>query len=133
MLDGFKSSDSDALGAPVLDAGCLEQLRALDPSGGMAFVNRVLGTYLRSLDRQLELSAAARAIGEFETVGRAAHTLKSASASVGALTLSRYCQEVEQRIRRQELEGIDIHIDKLFAEVARVRQAVQAMLGANDA
>lgn len=131
MLEGYKSpAGDDRSGAAVLDAACLEQLRALDPSGGMAFVNRVLGTYLRSLDRQLEVSIEARAAGELETVGRAAHTLKSASASVGALALSRYCQEVEARIRRRDLDGIDTYIDRLFAEVARVRLAVQDALGA---
>jgi len=134
MLEGYKSpAEGDAAGVPVLDPACLDQLRALDPSGGMAFVNRVLGTYLRSLDRQLELSIAAREAGELDSVGRAAHTLKSASASVGALVLSRYCQEVEQRIRRQELEDIDTHIDRLFAEVARVRLAVQDMVGTGEA
>lgn len=133
MLEGAKASTEEVVEAAVLDTGCLDQLRALDPSGGSAFVNRVLSTYLRSLDRQLEVSVAARQAGEYDTVGRAAHTLKSASASVGALALSRYCQEVEQRVRRHELDGIDDHIDRLFAEVARVRVAVQAIVGAGDA
>lgn len=129
MLDGYKPADPDAPSATVLDAACLEQLRSLDPSGGNAFLGRVLSTYLRSLDRQAELAAAARAEGDLENVARAAHTLKSASASVGALVLSRCCQEVEQRIRRQELQDIQAHIDRLFEEVARVRTAVQAALG----
>lgn len=128
MLDGYKSADSDATPAAVLDTACLDQLRALDPSGGSAFLVRVLTTYLRSLDRQAELAAAAREDGDMENVARAAHTLKSASASVGALVLSRCCQEVEQRIRRQELQGIEAHIDRLFHEVARVRTAVQGEL-----
>jgi histidine phosphotransfer protein HptB len=129
MLDGYKPADSEAHSATVLDAACLDQLRALDPSGGSAFLVRVLSTYLRSLDRQAELAAAARAEGDLENVARAAHTLKSASASVGALVFSRCCQEVEQRIRRQELQGLEPHIERLFLEVDRVRQAVQAELG----
>jgi HPt (histidine-containing phosphotransfer) domain-containing protein len=62
-------------------------------------------------------------------LARTAHTLKSASASVGALTFSQLCADIEGRIRRQELDQLDPLLDRFFEEAARVRDAVQAQLG----
>jgi hypothetical protein len=112
----------------VLDPGSLEQLRQLDPTGGGGFVARVLGTYGRSLERHVDEARQARATAQWEQFARAAHTLKSASASVGALVFSEICADIEGRIRRQELDQLESRLDRFFAEAARVRDAVDAQL-----
>ncbi|MDZ7813058.1 MAG: Hpt domain-containing protein [Ideonella sp.] len=121
---------SDALtDESVLDAASLNQLRSLDPTGGDLFLRKVLETYLRSLDRQVEAANGALLVGQHDDLSRAAHSLKSASASVGALKFSRLCERIEHAIRRQELGGLVTDLAEFNAESARVRVAAQRLLG----
>lgn len=129
MLEARPTPTVDNPDRPVLDAACLDQLRQLDPTGGNGFVTRVLDTYAKSLDRHEAEARAARMDAKWEALGRAAHTLKSASASVGAVQFSQICADVEGRIRRQDFDQLDAHLDRFFNEAARVRDAVRAQLG----
>ena len=113
----------------VLDAASLNQLRSLDPTGGDLFLRKVLETYLRSLDKQVEAACAAFAAGQHDDISRAAHSLKSASASVGALKFSRLCERIEHAVRRHELGGLSADMTEFSAESARVRTAAQRLLG----
>lgn len=112
--------------AAVLDAASLAQLRALDPSGGSAFILRVLDTYLRSLERQVALVREAQAQGDADALSRAMHTLKSASASVGALRLAALCEHIEQQLRQGNIENLPQQVQGFHAEAGRVSQAVLA-------
>lgn len=129
MLDARPTPSSDDAARPVLDPASLDQLRQLDPTGSGSFLVRVLGTYARSLDKHEGEARQARDAGQWDAVARAAHTLKSASASVGALTFSQICADIEGRIRRQELDQLDQPLERFFDEAARVRDAVRAQLG----
>lgn len=129
MQDARPTPSLDPANPPVLDAGSLAQLRQLDPTGAAGFVQRVLGTYVQSLEQHESQAREARAAGDWERFGRIAHTLKSASASVGAQAFSALCADIEGRIRRQELGGIDALAERFFQEVARVLLAVREHLG----
>lgn len=113
----------------VLDQASLDQLRQLDPTGSGGFLARVLGTYVRSLERHEAEARQAQSAGEWEALGRIAHTLKSASASVGAMVFSQICAEVEGVIRRKEFDQLSAPLDRFFDEAALVREAVLAQLG----
>jgi HPt (histidine-containing phosphotransfer) domain-containing protein len=115
---------------PVLDPATFERLRQLDPDGSRGFVGQVLRTYAASLERYLEAIAAARAAGELRPVGETAHTLKSSSAAVGALTFAACCAEVERLARAGDAAALGAPLDALLDEAARVRTAVRAMLPA---
>ena len=56
------------------------------------------------------------------------HTLKSSSASVGALELSRCCSEIENRLRQQQTDGLAERLAALDAEGGRVLAAVRSLL-----
>lgn len=129
MLDARPTPSDEDAHRSVLDMASLDQLRQLDPTGDSGFLARVLGTYVRSLERHEAEARHARATAHWDAFARAAHTLKSASASVGALVFSEICADIETRIRRQELDQLDPHLDRFFSEAARVREAVQAQLG----
>lgn len=117
----------------VLDGASLNQLRSLDPTGGDLFLRKVLETYLRSLDKQVESASTAFAAGHHDDLSRAAHSLKSASASVGALKFSRLCERIEHAVRRQELGGIPTDLAEFKLEAARVRGAAARLLGSTSA
>jgi HPt (histidine-containing phosphotransfer) domain-containing protein len=86
--------------ASVLDETALARLRELDPDGRHGVVTRVLGTYEAALVRQIEQLRGELAAPRAAPLGALAHTLKSSSASVGALPLSRACAALEQRVRQ---------------------------------
>ena len=109
---------------PVLDAASMAELRSLDPDGKAQLVKRVLVTYQASLAKLVDQLRDARAGGAWEQVGRVAHTLKSSSASIGALGLSALCADIERLIRGGDTAGAEPLIEQFHAEVQRVDAAV---------
>lgn len=111
--------------AAVLDGDALAKLQALDPQGQAGLVARVIGTYVTSLDRLATQFGAARVAGDLPGLRHVAHTLKSSSASVGALALSTLCAAVEQQVRDgASAELLAPQLDALAAEAARVLGAL---------
>jgi HPt (histidine-containing phosphotransfer) domain-containing protein len=118
-----------AAAAAVLDEASLQRLRELDPEGTNQVVERVLRAYEGSLQRLLPQAAQAMAEGDRDGVRHVVHTLKSSSASVGALDLSRRCGELENRLRAEQLEDFASLMSGLETEGRRVLAAVRAALG----
>jgi HPt (histidine-containing phosphotransfer) domain-containing protein len=115
----------------TLDAGALARLRELDPDGRHGVVLRVMKAFETSLSRMLnQLSAQIvdPGRGDPAVVVSVAHTLKSSSASVGAMSLARTCAEVEQGVRSGTLTDIDVQVRRLMAECEAALAAVTAML-----
>ena len=124
MVDLNNSGIEGTATRPVLDAACMAELRALDPDGKAQLVKRVLATYQTSLAKLVGQLREARADGTWDQVSRVAHTLKSSSASIGALALSTLCAEIERLLRAGDSAGADALLDRFHAEVARVEIAV---------
>lgn len=114
----------------VLDAQALAGLTMLDPTGANKLLQRVLSTYQASLGRMLQQMQEARERDDHAAVRLAAHTLKSSSASIGALDLSRLCAAAEQAVREGRLDAVPSIVDQLHAEARRVDKAVQTLLSA---
>lgn len=112
----------------LLDAQALARLRELDPGDRNGLLLRVLRTFESSLRRLREQFAAARTAGDPAGLRHVAHTLKSSSASVGALTLSGLCADVEARLREQRGEGLEAQLDAMVAECDRLLTALAPAL-----
>ena len=111
-----------------LDAEALARLRELDPGDANGLLDRVVNAYLGSLDRLLpELAAARGPQRSLDTIRQVAHTLKSSSASLGAIKLSRHCAEVELLARNGQTERIESEIDAMLEELGRARVALAAL------
>ncbi len=108
----------------MLDPGALGALAQLDPTGTNRLVPRVLTTYRASMDRLLGQLAQARAQSDTSTMRLVAHTLKSSSASVGALALSALCSDAERALRDGQLDSVPGLLDQLVVESSRVDAAV---------
>ncbi|HEY4957847.1 MAG TPA: Hpt domain-containing protein [Caldimonas sp.] len=116
-------------GAPtVLDADALARLRELDPSGKSRLLERVLRAFETSAARLSEQFTDARARGDMQGIRHVVHTLKSSSASIGALALARICAEIESSIRADALAGLPERLDAMDRELKGVLQAVTPML-----
>ncbi len=112
----------------VLDADALARLRELDPNGKTHLVERVLKAFETSSTRLAAQFKEARERDDMQGIRHVAHTLKSSSASIGALALARICAEIESSIRDQALAGLSSRLDAMDRELAAVLQAVTPML-----
>jgi HPt (histidine-containing phosphotransfer) domain-containing protein len=112
----------------VLDADALARLRDLDPMGKTQLVERVLKAFATSSTRLGLQFKEARARDDMAGIRHVAHTLKSSSASIGALALARICAEIETSIRAGIDDGLAAQLDAMDRELVAVLQAVTPML-----
>jgi HPt (histidine-containing phosphotransfer) domain-containing protein len=112
----------------VLDADALARLRDLDPTGKTHLVERVLKAFESSSTRLALQFREARARGDIQGIRHVVHTLKSSSASIGALALARICAEIETSIRTEPSADLSPRLDAMDRELAAVLQAVTPML-----
>lgn len=123
------ATDPPDRGADVLDAQALERLRELDPRGENQLVERVLRAFESSVARLLPQLESADAAGDRAGVRHVAHTLKSSSASIGAMRLSSHCASVEALIREGGTdEALKPPLALLRSELDHVLQAIRSML-----
>lgn len=118
-------------GAPVrdvLDAQALARLRELDPSGQAGLLARVLRAFEVSVARLLPQLQQGRAAGDLQAIARVAHTLKSSSASIGALELSRLCADCERCVRESRTDGLDGLLDDMTQQIELAVSALKRLL-----
>ena len=80
---------------------------------------------LADAPEQLEALNASLAAGDVAGLVRPAHTLKSASASLGALGLAELCRQLELAAKAGSLEGAAESIEGIAAELERVVTALE--------
>jgi HPt (histidine-containing phosphotransfer) domain-containing protein len=90
--------------APVLDESILADLLA-STDGDAAFVRELVETYLADVPVQMEGIVNAIAADDAAALVRPAHSLKSASLTVGAVRLSAVARELEMAGRSGSLDA----------------------------
>ena len=108
----------------------VRRLRELDPTGGNKLLERVVNAFSNSLDRLLPDLVRARAGSELDlaAVRHVSHTLKSSSASLGAMALSLRCADIEAMARDGRREGLPEQLDAMLQDIQQVRAALAALL-----
>ena len=112
-------SEADAINRGVL-AGLLESV-----GGDREFLAELLQDYFNDSPQQLAAMEAALAAGDGEGLRRAAHSLKSNSATFGAATLSSLCKELEDMGKAGAFEGAQARLAQATAEYERARRALE--------
>jgi len=108
-----------------IDPTALDAL--LDATGGdSAFLAEMIDAYLEDAADLFGAIEGALAGGQPEEWRRAAHSLKSNSATFGAVPLSEMCREIEERGEAGEIDGLSSLLDAARAEYARVRSVLRA-------
>lgn len=101
----------------------------LDSLGGDTdFLNELVEAYLSTTPGILNDMHTALAAGDAPGLQRAAHSLKSGSASLGALLFAAQCKELEESSRQGKLEHADDKIQKIEAAYVLVAAALQEKL-----
>jgi HPt (histidine-containing phosphotransfer) domain-containing protein len=114
----------------VLDEHALRRLAELDPDDRGGLLRRVLLTYEQSLRRLAGQFEQARLDSDAQGLRQVAHTLKSSSASVGALALARHCADVERGLRDgAEPAALQADLDALGQQSRIVLAALQPLAG----
>ena len=100
--------------APAIDAEALELLVEMIGPDEPAAVLDLLDTYIVDSTRQIEELQRSYTAGDLKNTHRLAHSMKSSSATFGALGLSKYCETLE-------------HSAKEIALAARVHENCSAL------
>jgi len=109
---------------PPIDMHVLEDLREMTRGGFSA----LLATYIKdgpAFRKDLQVAATR---GDLESLARTAHKIKGAYGSVGAATLSRLSQALEDRARAGETAGIEEGAAEIDAEFARVHVVLETAI-----
>ncbi|MGK2899300.1 MAG: Hpt domain-containing protein [Burkholderiaceae bacterium] len=123
-----EADGSAAGGAPGgLDPVAIGRLAELDPTGENRLVQRVLQAFQTSAARLRPQLDAARTADDRAAIRLVAHTLKSSSASIGALELSQLCAQVETAIRLDAAADLGPQLDALDHALDAALQAIAAL------
>jgi HPt (histidine-containing phosphotransfer) domain-containing protein len=83
----------------TLDSSAIEAVRQLDPDGNDRLLARLIALYRDDSSQLLADIDNAMKVGDAEAVARAAHTLKSSSANLGASGVAAIARQIEQLAR----------------------------------
>ncbi len=118
----------DGLIGGVLDAAAIERLRELDPDGRNHLLHRVAQAFETSANRLLPQLEEAERAQDLNAVRHVAHTLKSSSASLGAMALSQLCAELEGQVRQARVVDLPQQVDRISHETGVVLQALKLLM-----
>ncbi|HEX5344233.1 MAG TPA: response regulator, partial [Duganella sp.] len=110
----------------IINLQALDNIRALSPGNGDALLERVLQAFLRDTPLHLHTIRQAIAADDAEQLRKAAHSLKSSSANIGASALAQRSKELEQLGRNHTTAGAA----PLLADMEHSFQAARQALGA---
>jgi HPt (histidine-containing phosphotransfer) domain-containing protein len=113
--------------AGVLDQNTLNRLCELDPNGVNRLLERVLKAFESSATRLIPPLREGLRTGDLNGVRQVAHTLRSASASIGAVKLSQLCAQIERQIRAGQSDGLDTLVKAMVAEIDVVLSVLRSL------
>jgi len=114
--------------ATEIDAKSLEEIRALQRSGTPDLLEKIVDRFLKDAPRLVQSMREAAATANADALRRAAHTLKSNSATLGAIRLAQYCREIESRAKSGRLADAGQWLSLAESELALVRVALPARI-----
>jgi CheY-like chemotaxis protein/HPt (histidine-containing phosphotransfer) domain-containing protein len=113
----------------ILDRGVLTRLQADLGGNDTAIVDELIDLFLADTPQLLVEMQKALADGATNVVQRAAHTLKSSSAGLGAHALATHCSALEQLAHDGRLDGANDYLEQIgmsFCQVQQVLREIQA-------
>jgi signal transduction histidine kinase/CheY-like chemotaxis protein/HPt (histidine-containing phosphotransfer) domain-containing protein len=111
-----------------IDDAVLNNLAQLQREGRPDIVNRVITLFLESAPALLKDLQDGAAKGDTAVLHRASHTLKSASANVGAALLSAHCRELEAMARLGQVPDAAARVDTIAGDYQQAQAALTARL-----
>ena len=105
-------------GGFLLDQKALDNIRAVQQEGAPNVLSKVIKIYFENSPKLLQaLRDAVAENNAADAIGRAAHSLKSSSATLGATRLAALCRDLEEMARENRITGAKAilnEIEKLY-------------------
>ena len=111
-----------------IDTNAIDQIRALQRPNAPNVVHKIINSYLKDAPQLLEAARQAIAKNDASMLYRTAHSLKSTSATLGALNLASLCKELEAIGRAQTTTRADTLLVAIEREYTHVQEALKAKL-----
>jgi HPt (histidine-containing phosphotransfer) domain-containing protein len=89
----------------VIDPVAIDLIRDMERRGSARLLERLVVAYVSTAGKLVEKAADALRSGDAGALQHAAHTLKSSSANLGAVELSRRFAELERYARSDDLQS----------------------------
>lgn len=126
-IEEFVKTVPKSPGAMVIDASAIANLKAILGPQAENLLPKLIDDYIADAGK-LQI-AAEKALNDCrpEDLRRAAHTLKSTSASFGAMFLHSLCKELEMLARSGKLSGTNELLRKIKTEFEKVKTDLQKM------
>jgi HPt (histidine-containing phosphotransfer) domain-containing protein len=110
----------------VLDERILKELRDLGGEDDPGLLSELIDIFLQDAPQRMSEISNGLKSGDLKIVERAAHTLKSSSANIGALGLSSICRQMEQIARERKSDGIQALVNESQQLMKDVDSALRA-------
>ncbi|MDX2495410.1 MAG: response regulator [Desulfuromusa sp.] len=117
---------SEPTESDVINQKALENIRALQSEGAENILNKIINLFLDDTPKQLEKLHQALHDKDANTVRSVSHSLKSSSASLGALSMSALLKELEEKGRTNSLAGATELFDQVKNEFQKSIDPLQA-------
>lgn len=108
-------------GPKILDLSYLQE--AAD--GDASFIRAILSDYLGEMARYVVELKASASNPDLAVVARVAHTIRGASANVGASRVRETASHLEAQVKKGQLQGFQSLVELLGQELSRVRELVE--------
>jgi HPt (histidine-containing phosphotransfer) domain-containing protein len=108
----------------IIDSSTFEELRDLM---GADLVVELIDTYCPEVEDLIDQLHQALAAQDAATFGRCAHSIKSSSASLGALAFSQQARELELLGKGGDLSGAGPKVERLAADFLVVRRRLEEL------
>lgn len=121
------SSENTSPSECVVDMNVIEGLRELGGDDDPGLVTELIAMFLDDAPKRLAEIEGALANGDVKRLERAAHTLKSSAANVGAAGLSQLCREIEERVRLNDLARLPVLCNSSKASFGAAADVLRAI------
>lgn len=127
-VESLQGGEQDQVTATAVDRQQVEALRALGEGDGMELMRELARVYLEDIPVRLSALREALAAHRWDDAGRAAHSIKGASANFGARHLVELARQAEEAAARASYAELESLAKKMETEAARVDADLRAML-----
>lgn len=110
-------------GKDLVDPGALERFKRI---GGQESLVEMIELFLEHSPQRLDAAREAYRDGELSAVYRAAHSLKSTAANLGASALQAAAARVEDRAAAEDVDSLAPLLDEMNRQYEQVRPELEA-------
>lgn len=121
-------SETSEQGSTLLDPFALDSIRQLQMDGEPDLLSQVIRAYIDDADMIVKQLDTAQADRDIDILKLTAHTLKSSSANVGAMTLSAMAKKLEENCAANSSESNALLVTEIIDQYSRTKKALEKEL-----